>query len=332
MGSLGSTSESNGWQSRKTFLSPIIMDEKRNEEDADDSEEFEMVDEENISVESMSETCDEEEEILDSNCSNCGYFPCRDGKMITRSDEIQGMDTKVAVPNCCKSYWGHGFRSQHGKIVKIDSLNTVTVKWRDDSVSQYNVYHTENPDNDSVLCFNCLEEELEELEDLEDDCIPQEDEDDAITDNFLIVSSNACRNCMKSHCLDGEVIENANDLDNNDCKVMVRNCSTDKWGESKRAQRGQVVKIDSPNTVTVRWRDDSVSQYNVYHTETPETDSVLCYNCLDEEIKDDNHEHSVCNEDDVENHIFGSIAEKKSSNGNDNCDADSSLCFDFSIP
>jgi len=108
----------------------------------------------------------DEEEILDTEgeelseneeeCINCGCLACRDGQVIGSTLQLGGkLGCQVAVANCVSSYWGSGYRAQRGEVTKLDSLSTVSVRWVDGSESQYNVYFTEHPDTDSVLCFHC---------------------------------------------------------------------------------------------------------------------------------------------------------------------------------
>jgi len=101
-----------------------------------------------------------DEEIVEMKCSNCDCVACRDGQVICSTLEFGGrLGCQVAVANCVRSYWGNGYRAQRGEVTKLDSPSTVTVRWVDGSESQYNVYITENPETDTVLCFHCREKE-----------------------------------------------------------------------------------------------------------------------------------------------------------------------------
>merc|ERR1719481_756316 len=205
-------------------------------------------------------------------CSNCKSSPCQDGSMIVDTQDMD-IGTKVAVPNCCKSYWGEGFRSQHGKVVKIDSLNMVTVHWVDGSESQYNLYRSQHPETDSVLSFNCRDEKKFSEEDI------ASENGREILDRENHSEDDICKNCLMDPCSDGKIISSTEQLPNKNCKVYVPNCSVDNWGASGKAQRGQVLKILSGLSVQVLWINGTESEYNVHDTDYPESDTVLCFNC-----------------------------------------------------
>jgi len=258
---------------------------------------------------------EQEETVVSNLCENCGSSPCKDGQMIVDTKElIDRNHCRVAVPNCAKNCWGDGYRAQHGEVVNIESAQTVLVRWVDGSVSQYNVYDSDHLDTDSVLCFNCIENQEIFKEDRvsEDSCLGVQDLDegsevhigsliDALNEEFDIVDDNVkdlqdqeearhlndtksesqdqCSNCCSIPCKDGFMIVNTNQIHNEDCQVMVANYDKNYWGSGFRAQRGEVKLLESPERVTVRWVDGSLSQYNVHHSQHPESDSVLCFNC-----------------------------------------------------
>jgi len=89
-------------------------------------------------------------------CKNCFSVPCLDGKVIVSTDQLTNINSKVAVPNCSVDNWGTEFRAQRGQITGVASEDTVRVSWINGTESAYNVHDSDNPEADSVLCFNCL--------------------------------------------------------------------------------------------------------------------------------------------------------------------------------
>lgn len=99
-------------------------------------------------------------------------------------------------------------------------------------------------------------------------------------DNVEEDEEEECGNCGCVACKDGQVIGSTLQLGGRlGCQVSVANCVASYWGSGRRAQRGQVTRVDSLSTVTVHWVDGSDTQFNVHFTERPETDSVLCFHC-----------------------------------------------------
>jgi len=145
------------------YLRALEMFEEMNTQESISSPEIERIlEEENNSVTNIMKNQDEEynEAVSkEAECENCGCVACRDGHVIGSTLELRGkLGCQVAVANCVTSYWGNGYRAQRGQVTSLDSLSTVSVRWVDGSESQYNVYHTEKPETDSVLCFHCREE------------------------------------------------------------------------------------------------------------------------------------------------------------------------------
>jgi len=110
----------------------------------------------NRDLDMTSKAAEAAEETEGEECGNCGCEACRDGQVICSTLELEGkLGCQVSVANCVVAYWGAGYRAQRGQVTRLDSSSTVSVKWVDGSTSQYNVYRTERPDTDPVLCFHC---------------------------------------------------------------------------------------------------------------------------------------------------------------------------------